>query len=368
MSLPVDGNQAAKPKNVSELVAMNVIVDTLGLEDQNCLICDEKYVSGPSPEFALKLPACGHIFGMECIKTWLSESKNTCPMCRKQILDIEEQHFEYEQPGMEPPTAFEFPQPDDFNAVIDRTARNIADLTEAYLGAEIRLRNIVNDPAHAFRPGLNHLLGSYVRREGSSLGQDGDLNPSIQDQPIAGSASNGAQVPRRTHDNTDDVREFLNRLFARNNLPGRGHDNPDDLREVLNRLFAGNNLPGRGHDNLDAVLEALNHLHGMTHLFELNHDRLHDAAAAANNDNLIRTLTTLMVFTDDYLVWEERFTDAMVRARGTINRNNRNEVLNNLYDLVETHMNTDARLREAVIDHRYHRRGGDPFFYGEDHV
>ena len=28
---------------------------------------------------------CGHIFKEECIKEWLSESSNKCPVCREEV-------------------------------------------------------------------------------------------------------------------------------------------------------------------------------------------------------------------------------------------------------------------------------------------
>ena len=77
------------PETISELVIMYTIFAIDGVEDQTCAICQEKYVSGPRPEFAVRLPACGHAFGLICISTWLDEGSNTCPICRKPILSKE---------------------------------------------------------------------------------------------------------------------------------------------------------------------------------------------------------------------------------------------------------------------------------------
>ena len=58
----------------------------LGDTDQHCSICHEEFESQSSdsrPEHAVKLQ-CSHIFGSECIKTWV-RSHNSCPVCRQSI-------------------------------------------------------------------------------------------------------------------------------------------------------------------------------------------------------------------------------------------------------------------------------------------
>ena len=76
-------------KTLRELASMYTVFSIDRLADQTCGICQERYVKGPSPEFAVRLPACSHHFGLICISTWLNGGNNTCPMCRKPILDIE---------------------------------------------------------------------------------------------------------------------------------------------------------------------------------------------------------------------------------------------------------------------------------------
>ena len=76
-------------KTLSELVSMSTLMSTSHVEDQTCTICQENYMKGPNPELALKLPGCGHVFGVSCISAWINGKKNTCPMCRKPILDIQ---------------------------------------------------------------------------------------------------------------------------------------------------------------------------------------------------------------------------------------------------------------------------------------
>ena len=57
-------------------------------DDTECTICFTEFgtsVNGSSIEYPLQLP-CTHIMGSECIRTWLSsskEGKKTCPHCRR---------------------------------------------------------------------------------------------------------------------------------------------------------------------------------------------------------------------------------------------------------------------------------------------
>ena len=61
-----------------------------------CEICHEAYSTNrPNGEDPVRLP-CGHEFGFECIRRWLSpeEGKNTCPLCRYQLFAPPAREFE----------------------------------------------------------------------------------------------------------------------------------------------------------------------------------------------------------------------------------------------------------------------------------
>lgn len=60
-------------------------------DHSECAICQQEYDTKPFHgklfEYAVRLP-CQHIFGSDCIESWLSpfkEGKNTCPFCRQQF-------------------------------------------------------------------------------------------------------------------------------------------------------------------------------------------------------------------------------------------------------------------------------------------
>lgn len=38
-----------------------------------------------TPEHAVTIDQCGHIFGHDCLTTWVREGHNTCPVCRVEI-------------------------------------------------------------------------------------------------------------------------------------------------------------------------------------------------------------------------------------------------------------------------------------------
>ena len=47
-----------------------------------CSICICEFEEG---EELRLLPACGHMFHTECILPWLTEKKNACPLCQKNV-------------------------------------------------------------------------------------------------------------------------------------------------------------------------------------------------------------------------------------------------------------------------------------------
>ena len=59
-------------------------------DETKCHICLDPFLSGENPEMPIKI-ACGHIIGIACMLKWLQplslEGKNSCPICRKPIID-----------------------------------------------------------------------------------------------------------------------------------------------------------------------------------------------------------------------------------------------------------------------------------------
>lgn len=66
----------------NDLVFTKVEISSLDTEDRNCPICWEPFREGES---AIRT-SCKHVFGSECLQTWLCD-ENTCPQCRRPIFD-----------------------------------------------------------------------------------------------------------------------------------------------------------------------------------------------------------------------------------------------------------------------------------------
>jgi hypothetical protein len=68
-----------------------VKADALDRNERACCICFQPF--GPTEslhgraEVPVQLP-CGHVFGEECISIW-ARSSNSCPLCRKKVLDVD---------------------------------------------------------------------------------------------------------------------------------------------------------------------------------------------------------------------------------------------------------------------------------------
>ena len=50
-----------------------------------CVICSDEFDESNDKEYITLLPECNHVFHPKCIKKWLTECKNTCPMCNKEV-------------------------------------------------------------------------------------------------------------------------------------------------------------------------------------------------------------------------------------------------------------------------------------------
>lgn len=82
----------ASQKAIDELVPLRII--DLPEAEATCMICMEQLVDikysqdRRGREHPLRMP-CGHVFGSGCLKHWL-QSKNTCPVCRKEVDWVED--------------------------------------------------------------------------------------------------------------------------------------------------------------------------------------------------------------------------------------------------------------------------------------
>ncbi|KAK5138197.1 hypothetical protein LTR08_004892 [Meristemomyces frigidus] len=82
----------------TELIAVAVEgSDRVDIEtDQRCLVCLADFEAA---EVCRKLAKCSHLFHKECIDQWLTQGRNSCPLCRGQGVD------EKEKPADEEPAA-----------------------------------------------------------------------------------------------------------------------------------------------------------------------------------------------------------------------------------------------------------------------
>lgn len=53
--------------------------------EATCTICQEKYAV---QQEVRRLGRCPHIFHRGCVDTWLTQGKNSCPLCRNQGVEI----------------------------------------------------------------------------------------------------------------------------------------------------------------------------------------------------------------------------------------------------------------------------------------
>ena len=74
------------------IAQLPIVSETDLIYGNRCGICHEIYGtniagSGIVTEHAIRLPSCGHEFGIECLSTWLSPEagNNSCPLCRSEL-------------------------------------------------------------------------------------------------------------------------------------------------------------------------------------------------------------------------------------------------------------------------------------------
>lgn len=70
-----------------------------------CCVCMEEQAGGP----CVRIAACAHVFHDACLRPWLTQEKNTCPMCRKEVcaerVRVRNRPAQYPQDSAEPPQA-----------------------------------------------------------------------------------------------------------------------------------------------------------------------------------------------------------------------------------------------------------------------
>ena len=96
--LPPDPTVEVPPAIAFIESLISLELDELKKEDRTCAICLQPYRKGESQEIPLQLP-CGHIFGKECLLTWLTDIGKddahvaSCPMCRKECISEKRKHI-----------------------------------------------------------------------------------------------------------------------------------------------------------------------------------------------------------------------------------------------------------------------------------
>ena len=96
--LPPDPTAEVPPAIAFINSLISLELDDLEKGDRTCAICLQRYREGESQEIPLQLP-CGHIFGQECLLTWLTDIGNgdahvaSCPMCRKECITEKRKHI-----------------------------------------------------------------------------------------------------------------------------------------------------------------------------------------------------------------------------------------------------------------------------------
>ncbi|QDS69745.1 hypothetical protein FKW77_010099 [Venturia effusa] len=74
-----DGKLFAVSTETEERIALPPVVEDGCERPERCLVCLSDF---EDKEEARKLVRCGHLFHKECIDQWLTEGRNSCPLCR----------------------------------------------------------------------------------------------------------------------------------------------------------------------------------------------------------------------------------------------------------------------------------------------
>lgn len=87
-----NGVPITEEKNNDEEVAMNNTDSSEFVKAayDSCISCSICICEFEEGEELRLLPTCGHIFHTECILPWLTEKKNSCPLCQREVLISED--------------------------------------------------------------------------------------------------------------------------------------------------------------------------------------------------------------------------------------------------------------------------------------
>lgn len=70
--------------------------------EELCCVCSDRLAE----KQCVRINACSHIFHHECLHPWLTQEKNTCPLCRKEVCEeyilVQNRRPEFSQPPSPP--------------------------------------------------------------------------------------------------------------------------------------------------------------------------------------------------------------------------------------------------------------------------
>ena len=74
-----------------ENLVAHQVPSSMGCEEETCSICLDEY----EPVDKCRCLPCGHKFHSGCISKWLTERSSTCPLCKTDLLQVEDEASEY---------------------------------------------------------------------------------------------------------------------------------------------------------------------------------------------------------------------------------------------------------------------------------